>query len=151
MTEVSIASLNVPETSTRKENHGKRRAPARSSSRIAKQESAEANLESKALIGAVKQEKKSQPSEKKPFPRTSKPDLNRETVITEHGHKLHPNGMSSLCNIMFTLISRSYLFDFRTPGRTILYRSNNGIHIRRSIQIVPSRIRRSTHFQHNGS
>src|SRR5271168_4278394 len=72
------------ETSTGNEAPGKRRAPPRTSRRIATKEAAEDEPEHKI---PVKQERK--PEKKIPRP---KPDPNRETAITENGYALHANG-----------------------------------------------------------
>jgi len=75
---------NASEASTGNENTVKRRAPPRSSRRIAIKETVEDELPVKV---PQKQEKKPEKKLAKP-----KPDPNRETVITEHGHTIHPNG-----------------------------------------------------------
>ena len=71
----------------------KRRAPPRSSRRIATKDSAEDGIPSKQ---PVKQESK---PEKKKQPRP-KPDTNRETVVTEHGYSIHPNGTCRFKSIL---------------------------------------------------
>ena len=94
MSEATIPS-NVSDTSASagaNENGKARRAvPARSSRRIAKPENGEEEVE------PVKQIKK----EKKPETRPVKQqkivlDPDRETVVTESGLMLHPNGTSNL-------------------------------------------------------
>jgi len=84
MTEIT-AVRDDSETSTGNEAPSKRRAPPRTSRRIATKEAAEDEPELKV---PVKQEKK----QEKKIPRP-KPDPNRETVITENGYALHANGL----------------------------------------------------------
>jgi hypothetical protein len=78
------ATREGSETSTGNEAPGKRRAPPRTSRRIATKEAAEDEPYQKILI---KQERKPEKKIARP-----KPDPNRETVITENGHALHANG-----------------------------------------------------------
>src|SRR5271169_6296550 len=81
------APSNASESSTGNDIPSKRRAPPRSARRIATKESTEDDgLPPKPQI---KQESK---PEKKKQPRP-KPDSDRETVITELGHAIHPNGI----------------------------------------------------------
>jgi hypothetical protein len=84
MSELPLPS-NESESSTGNDMPTKRRAPPRSSRRIATKDSTEDGISSKQ---PVKQESK---PEKKKQPRP-KPDTNRETVVTEHGYSIHPNG-----------------------------------------------------------
>lgn len=90
MSEATILS-NVSDTSAGNETGKPRRAvPARSSRRVAKQENGENEVE------PVKEAKK----EKKPEKRPAKPNMvldpDRETVVTESGLILHPNGISNV-------------------------------------------------------
>lgn len=86
MTEIAL-SANISETSAASKDVRKRSTQARLSRRIAKQETAAATPEPKV---PVKQEKKPEKRHTRP-----KPDPNRETVITETGLALHPNGLSN--------------------------------------------------------
>ena len=92
MTELPVPS-NASESSTGNDMPTKRRAPPRSSRRIASKDATEDEHPSKQ---PVKQESK--PEKKKP-PR-SKPETDRETVVTEHGYSLHPNGTPGLKSIL---------------------------------------------------
>jgi hypothetical protein len=59
-------------------------------------------------------------------PEKAKPDpKGRETVVTEQGHVIHPNGSSHLN----THSLRSHLLNLRTSWRTVLYRSSDGIYL----------------------
>ena len=88
-----ISELPVPsnasESSMGNDMPAKRRAAPRSSRRIATKDPAEDDLHPKQPI---KQESK--PEKKKPP--GPKPDRDRETVVTEHGYSIHPNGTPSL-------------------------------------------------------
>jgi hypothetical protein len=86
MSEVARPS-SVSDTSVGNENGKLRRAaPARSSRRIAKQENEEDSVES------AKPQKKEKKQEKKPTKAKLANDSELETVITESGLVLHPNG-----------------------------------------------------------
>jgi hypothetical protein len=90
MSEATIPS-SVSDTSAGNENAKSRRAvPARSSRRIAKQENAEEVPE------PVKEIKKQKKPEKRPSKSKVILDPDRETVVTESGLILHPNGKSNL-------------------------------------------------------
>jgi len=107
MSEATIPS-NVSDTSAGNETGKPRRAvPARSSRRVAKQENGENEVE------PVKEAKK----EKKPEKRPAKPnmvlDRDRETVVTESGLILHPNGISSFCVML--MLDHIYLIS-EPPG-----------------------------------
>jgi hypothetical protein len=88
MTEATIRS-SVSDTSVGNENAKSRRAvPARSSRRIAKQENVE------EVVEPVKEIKKEKRPEKRPSKSKVILDPDRETVVTESGLILHPNGIS---------------------------------------------------------
>jgi hypothetical protein len=85
--EIPVLS-NASESSTGNDIPSKRRAPPRSSRRIATKESTEDD--SLPPKPPIKQESK--PEKKKQS--RPKPDSDRETVVTELGHTIHPNGIS---------------------------------------------------------
>ena len=111
------------DTSTGNEVLSKRRAPARTSRRIATKETTE---DGQGHKGPAKQEKKHEKKTARP-----KPDPNRETVVTENGYALHPNGLPTGRAV---LMSRLHLFDFRTPRRAVLYSKSHGVFVRRPIR-----------------
>src|SRR5437667_10616895 len=79
---------NTSESSTRKVVPTKRRAPSRSSRRITRKESTNS--------GQPKIQRKQEcKAEKKKVPHQTPDISNRETVITEHGYSIHPNGLGS--------------------------------------------------------
>lgn len=104
MSEATVPS-NVSDTSAGNNENGKprRAAPARSSRRIAKQENGEDEVD---LVKEIKKEKK---PEKRPAKPKVVLDPDRETVVTESGLILHPNGAF---NYLYYAKSRSHLLNF---------------------------------------
>jgi len=90
MTEVD--TNESPPLSTNGRNESRRRAPPRSTRSTAKPEPLE--TDSLAPKATAKPEKKVEKA--KPSSRSKAPDPNRETVITESGLALHPNGTCTL-------------------------------------------------------
>src|SRR5579859_6844044 len=98
MTENAVPASNVSDTSatatstlanrTTKDKRSSSRGPPRTSRRIAKQEDVEPQAADMPRAKVVKKEKKQMKSQ----PKKHLDDPDRETVITESGLVLHPNG-----------------------------------------------------------